>query len=229
MEQNNRNTKRITKKIPIRFGRSFPKNIGYIKDLSIEGVALVGRVTYQPETNLDMSIGDESRPILIRGMVKWVREFEPVKNFTKTIIRKPEMGVQFLEKPRQYMELLEGIIEEFTENRRDTRVEMTLKVTYDSPKKLYEEYTHNISMGGMFIMTTDVPKLNSIVKVNILLGDILKVIHAEAKVVHVVDTDTARKMSTLPGIGVQFTHFKPGDKEALTSYINSLRNIIEED
>jgi uncharacterized protein (TIGR02266 family) len=66
------------------------------------------------------------------------------------------------------------------------------------------EYAANISAGGVFVHTENPPPLKTIVQVEMELPGSDTAVPARGIVVHRVTTEDAKKLGTLPGVGVQF-------------------------
>jgi len=134
--------------------------------------------------------------------------------------------VEFSERPKAYLDFLQELLElqESQSNRRETRFEKILKVMFDRPEDLLEQYTQNISLGGLFVVTEAPPSLNSMAEIHIMLPEIMKVVHAEVRVVHLIDRLTAERFGMNPGVGVQFIRFFEDDETLLKSYIEEIKN-----
>ncbi|RJO65526.1 MAG: hypothetical protein C4523_15860 [Myxococcales bacterium] len=215
-----RDQTRVTKRFPVYFGVYEARYLGFIKNLSLGGVAISSKTIYSPGTTLNLLITWDPEPIPLKGAVRWSSDMSQKEERLGAIL---DMGVMFTERHPRYLELLQSAVESFSENRREPRFEKVFRVSFESPRELFEEYTQNISAGGMFVTTEHPTAVNSVIEVHILLMEIQKVAHVEARVVHVVAPEQAKAAGMNPGIGVQFTRFFKDDEKMFLDYINSLK------
>ena len=108
--------------------------------------------------------------------------------------------------------------------RREPRFEKIFRVAFESPNDLLSEYTQNISQGGMFVLTDTPPALGTTVEVNILIPEIMRVIHVNGQVVHILNREDALRLGQKAGIGIQFERFSGPDEIAFSNFIARLKN-----
>ncbi len=228
MTPTSRYNNRISKRIPIHFGTPTPTNLGFIKNLSLKGVAISSRVTYAPLTTIAVRIDHGEYAIPLDGRVRWAVDKKQLQSrMVSDAIVNFDMGIEFINRSDKYLDLLAELVSHFDENRRERRFEMILRVTFETPEEVYQEYTNNISLGGMFIATRNPPQLNTDVDVQLFLGDILELIQVRSRVVHVVSDEMAESTGMNPGIGIQFIKFHGDDETRFQKYIDELKSRFE--
>ncbi len=91
------------------------------------------------------------------------------------------------------------------EKRKDTRFDYTLKIGIINANSMIEEYTRDISKGGMFLKAkSPYPALNSEIKLTISFPEGLGEVRAIGRVVYIIDEKEAIRRKLDPGIGIQF-------------------------
>ena len=221
-----RKHKRISKRYPIYFGEAFPKDMGFIKNLSLGGVAISSKTVYAQKTKLVLRINDDENFIDLQGIVRWCTDLNRIIR-TGTLMR--SMGIEFIDPPSEYTAFLFNLFEGHHENRTSPRFERAFNVILDPSKESIERFAVDISMGGMFIATSDLPQVNTFVEIKILLPDAMKAIRTKARVVHVVDAEKAVALGLNQGFGVQFAEFFDQGREYLDHYVRNLDVPMEED
>ncbi len=211
------------KKMDIYFGDEAPSQHGYIKTLSLNGLEISSSKIFKPETILKLKIPTGKEPIRGEGKVRWADSEKQVSGDAFLA-----MGIKFEKRPENYAEFLEDLPGKADNRRLEPRFEKVFKVEFSRPEELVEEYSHNISKGGMFVVTKVPLELNSIVNIHIHIEDILKIIHAEGQVVHVISESTAKSADEKQGVGIKFKNFFDNDQEIFLQYIHKLKNLIEE-
>jgi len=217
--QNIHQRKLLTRRVPVYFGVAGARNIGFVKSISADGLEITSKYSYDPQTRIDMSISSDNCQADFHGIVSSVRRSQTQE--VPGAIPSSEMNVEVVERPRCYLEFLHDVLEFDIKSRHDKRFEQRLRVSFASSAELLEEYTHNISMGGMFVETGHVLERGALVELSLLVPELMKVLHAEARVVHVVDEGSA-VTGAKKGIGLQFTKFDSEDRKLLENYIRQL-------
>lgn len=221
-DQNRRDTKRLSRRISLRFGPEEPRESGFIKNMSLQGLSMSSRVVFPVHTSLNFDIQASGGTIQAKGVVQWKRD--PPRRLSSDLAGgNGDMGIYLTERPKEYTDLFHDLLEDFREGRREQRFDKVFKVTFENPEEIIEEYTRNISLGGMFIDTDDPPPLHTRVELKLLIGDIMKLIHIETKVVHVVDEELSKNIGMGPGVGLQIVQFFGDGEKTLKDYVESLK------
>ncbi len=214
---------RLSKRLPVRYGPDTPRFIGFMKNLSAKGAAIIGKVVFSSASRLQIEVDYRGKPLALTGRVCWSSDADEAKRqLVSGSMVMHSMGVEFIERPADYLDFLEMLVESQKESRCEKRCDIILRVTFDSAAELLEEYTNNISMGGTFITCLTPPVLNSSIEVHLFIAEELEVIHVESRVVHVVTPEMSERIGLNPGVGVQFTRFFNDDEAKLKAYIDSL-------
>lgn len=108
--------------------------------------------------------------------------------------------------------------------RKAPRVPARVKVRFQSKNAFLQEYSQNISCGGMFIQTKAKPEPRSRVELTIELPDTGEQVKVLAEVVHVLSPDKAEILNgdSVPGVGIQFIEFMEDGGEKLQQYVKKL-------
>ena len=214
-----RSQSRIPRRHSVQFGTDRADHIGFIKNLSLDGMAISAKIIFRPQTELLLLIPQKPVAIEFCGEVRWSSH----KRNPGPLETVMEMGLLLTKKGDDYLEFMQQMMETQREVRREPRFEKVFRVAFESPRDLLAEYTQNISQGGMFVLTDTPPALNSTVEVNLLIPDIMRVVHVEGKVVHILTRADAERLGLRPGIGVQFSSFSGDDQVAFNTFIARLK------
>jgi Tfp pilus assembly protein PilZ len=91
------------------------------------------------------------------------------------------------------------------ERRKDNRFDYTIMIRVDDADFITEEFTKNISKGGMFLKTTSpYPALSSDIKLTIHFPEGLGEVKTIGRVVYKIEEEEAARRKLDPGIGIQF-------------------------
>lgn len=112
-----------------------------------------------------------------------------------------------------------------TRGRKDQRYRATLKVGFRSPEHFIQEYTKDISKGGIFIATDKPLPVGSRVELVLSLPGSVREVKVSGEIVHVVNGEQAGRagFDRAAGMGVQFTEFEQGGQQLLDAYVGSLQ------
>jgi uncharacterized protein (TIGR02266 family) len=213
-----RREKRLPRRFPVRYGVAEPRETGFIKNLSRSGVAVTGRVLFDPHIALKLLLQAPGLQVPLDGVVRWRTEE------LATRLGQGSMGVMFRDISDEYVRLLEQLIDQMGEHRREPRIDQELKVMFDEPRRLLDEYTQNISKGGIFVKTPEVLKENSLVQVKIVLLDRFEEVRVEGVVRFAMDAQRAQQLNAMAGMGVEFLDFaSAADRERFHAYIEELK------
>jgi len=109
----------------------------------------------------------------------------------------------------------------FTQNREHARERIKIKIQYKSIERLREDWTENISFGGMFIRSDKPLPIQTPVEVSLTLPDHEKTLILAAEVVRTIDTREAGEHGLKPGFALEFHDFVKM-KEELAGIIGRL-------
>jgi len=115
-------------------------------------------------------------------------------------------------------------METSSDGRRDSpRVKVRLKVRFKSSEAFINEYTHNISKGGIFIRTSKPCRLRDRVELVLIVPEDGSEIHTLGEVIHVVAPEDAREQMPA-GMGIQILELKKEDQARIEKYIEERLN-----
>ena len=219
-----RKHKRINKRFPVYFGSDEPKFVGFAKDISLSGLQIASKTIFHPPSMLNILIRGDGEEISVTGIVQWATDTKRMASMGNL---NQSMGIELVEPSEQYVDFLLKSIEKFSERRDEPRFGKEFKVVFGDAEKLVESYTQDISIGGMFVLSDDPPKLNSTIELSLVLPNTMNVIRVQCRVVHVVDDELAKSMGMNKGFAVQFVDFKEDDKRILDEYVAEMKRRME--
>ncbi len=202
----------------VLFGPEVPSLSGSVKNLSLKGMCISADTLFDPDIKLKVLIPVQKKRVMMEGRVCWSGNDLGVHDLGA----RKDLGLEILHRDGKYLNLIENVIEGFQEFAHSPGTRHVLRVAFPTQRDLAIEYEQNIRHGGMFVRTRNPPPINTVVALHLVLVDLLKVIHAEAKVVHVINTEMAELLHASPGVGVEFIRFHDGGQRAIRDYIASL-------
>jgi uncharacterized protein (TIGR02266 family) len=107
------------------------------------------------------------------------------------------------------------------ELRRHVRIPSDFPVTFEAENAVYQGRSFSLSSGGIFIITTDLPRVKTLIKLRFWLPSAERIIQCTGQVVwrkeHLPDSIFTHP----PGIGVAFLDIKEDDRTTICDYISS--------
>lgn len=131
----------------------------YLKDRPHGGLVVSTTSPVQVDDVIDLKVWlrREDLYLVIRGVVLWCRSKS---------LRAKEVGIGFFKHEAEKREMLlrhTKVLGRESQTRQDSRLNATIKVMYQTPLDYAIDTTKNLSNGGMFIYSTRLPPLNSII------------------------------------------------------------------
>ncbi|MGM0578527.1 MAG: TIGR02266 family protein [Myxococcota bacterium] len=104
------------------------------------------------------------------------------------------------------------------DRRRHERRPYEVDVSFESDHNFYTAFTENISSGGLFVATRDIPAIGSRFPLTFTLPTLDRPITVECEVrwQRLEQLDSADSM---PGVGVRFLDLGPEEREAVNAFI----------
>ena len=109
---------------------------------------------------------------------------------------------------------------DWNERRKSERVDLLVRVTYQSVDELFSEFARNINEGGVFIETDSPMEPGSLVGLQFKLPGSDEVIEVEGLVVR---TSHGEEAGEAPGIGIEFGDLNSGARQRIDDLIRRLR------
>ena len=98
---------RRTKRIEVRFGPEQPTDLGFTIDVSETGLFVKSNTVYPPDTRLVLELSLPDRRVLsLRGRVMWAKRVPPQ---LARLLRKAGMGVELIDPPPEYLNLIQSL------------------------------------------------------------------------------------------------------------------------
>ena len=104
------------------------------------------------------------------------------------------------------------------ERRRTRRVPVQIQIQYKTADGFFQDYVRNLSLGGIFIETSNPLPMNTKLKVEFCLPEMSEPITADGVVVHTLRVGTTRNPS-VSGMGIRFSELEPSSKQMLEAYL----------
>ena len=108
------------------------------------------------------------------------------------------------------------------ERRKHPRVPVRIRIQYRVADQFFTDYIQNLSLGGIFVETTDPLPVHTALKVQFSLPSLEKPIVADGVVVHRVEI-SGGKSRAASGMGIRFSQLDEGSKRTLEAYIQKLQ------
>src|SRR5258706_421597 len=99
------------------------------------------------------------------------------------------------------------------------RVGAEFKVRYQRLEQFLEEYTTDLSRGGMFLATTNYQPNNTIIQCVLHLPGGHGEVRVIGRVAHVLDEATAKACGRRAGMGIEFLDVPREDADRLAGYL----------
>ncbi|MGB9735980.1 MAG: PilZ domain-containing protein [bacterium] len=112
------------------------------------------------------------------------------------------------------------------ERRKHKRSKIKVMIDYLNGSDIEVGYTKDISLGGMFIETTNIPEKDSVVFVDFYLPGVRKKLKLKGRVVW-SSNGSGQSYSTRPGIGIEFMDLSDENKNNLNIGIKNIRGDYE--
>ena len=107
-----------------------------------------------------------------------------------------------------------------SERRKSERVDLLVRVTYQSVDELFSEFARNINEGGLFIETDTPKELGTSLTLQFMLPGGDDVIEVGGTVVRMSNGD---EVGEVPGMGVEFGDLNSGARECINDLVRRLR------
>jgi len=104
----------------------------------------------------------------------------------------------------------------YGERRRHPRILRPVEVNYSVGNEFYSEHTVSLSMGGLYVKTSNPPKIGSIFLLDFTLPDFDHSFKIRGKVIWKKFTEDNNGP---PGMGIKFMDAREDDKKALLQYL----------
>ncbi|MDP8256637.1 MAG: PilZ domain-containing protein [Candidatus Alcyoniella australis] len=215
-----RRQKRLSKRFPVHFGVADAAHLGFAKNVSLGGLELSAKTVYHADTLLTLEVAIADEPIRTKGIVRWVTRADALARMSGISL---SMGVELTVRPDEYVDAVLNLANVYEDGRQQSRFSKIFKVIFESPRELMEQYTQDISMGGIFVISDEPPPIDTLVDLQLIIAETMQTIRAEGVVVHVVDQQMVQRYGLNPGFGVQFVKFHDEGEKLLAEYIKQLK------
>ena len=192
--------------------------MGFTIDLSSGGLGISGKKGLKPPAKLEIDLAAPGGHVTLNGQVRWCQRV------ARGHVYVFEMGVQILERNQLYIDLLEHLINESeSKDHQLGDFHEDLSVTFETQGELLREYDQNMVQDGIFIPTEASFNPMQDVQFTIHLLEVMRVIHAEGRVVFVADEAYAAQTGGKPGVALQILRYYFDDQALLESFVTDAR------
>ena len=109
---------------------------------------------------------------------------------------------------------------EFGERRKSKRVDLLVRVTYQTVDELFSEFARNINEGGIFIETDTPQEPGSTVTLQFKLPGSDELIEVKGTVVR---SAVESESNELPGMGIEFGDLNASSRQRINEIVRRLR------
>jgi len=189
-------------------------------NLSTEGLCLHTDVIFRTEqqVELGLEVPDWENALVLSTEVRWVREVSPLLEPIWTY----EVGLQVLQPPPLFLDLVEQYSRRFLDQRDDPRFPQELRVQLNGPGTWEMSFASNIGRRGLFIRTRQPVPPGSLVELQLYLPGLDKPVPMRAEVVHLVSAEKAVLVGSEPGIGVRLGSVPEWARESYLAFLRTL-------
>jgi len=138
------------------------------------------------------------------------------------------MGIQILELKEEDQKKIENFIGSKLKREPDpesmrvhARVEKRLRVKFENREALADEYTHNISQGGIFISTSKPQPVGEPITIVLIHPETGQELLLHGEVARIVPPEDAKRLNSQPGMGIKFRDLVPPVMLQIDSFIRS--------
>ncbi|MEW6440733.1 MAG: TIGR02266 family protein [bacterium] len=107
------------------------------------------------------------------------------------------------------------------ERRKHPRVPTRIQIRYQAADQFFTDYIHNLSLGGIFVETSDPLPVNTTLKVQFCLPAMNKPIVADGVVVRSIQGGGTN--SGIRGMGIRFSDLDERSRHAVERYVAKAR------
>ena len=108
-------------------------------------------------------------------------------------------------------------------NRGSTRIDLEVEVSFESEHNFYTGFSQNISGGGLFVSTSALQPIGSLINIRFKLATHQSPVEVEAIVRWI------RDMKDTSGMGLQFTRLTDDARQAIDAFIGQRDAIFYDD
>ncbi|MCC6160438.1 MAG: PilZ domain-containing protein [Deltaproteobacteria bacterium] len=220
-----RQNPRILYHVPVAFGPDDPTSVGFTRNLSLGGMEIASRFVFETNTALRLTIESDPDDLRTVGTVRWTTSLGHLDDAARDFYERHytrSMGIQLLDPPPAWPELVRQVSETPEGPRRTPRFRKVYRVNVRSMNQLLEMFTDDISRGGLFVLSDKPPALGAFVSVEVVVPETMRVLRADGRVVHHLPRELADALGRNAGFGVEFVDFAGTDREVLEGYIDHL-------
>lgn len=109
------------------------------------------------------------------------------------------------------------------ERRKHPRVPVRIRIQYRVADQFFTDYIQNLSLGGIFVETTNPLPVRTALKVQFALPSMEEPIVADGVVVHRVEIGKGNSKAP-SGMGIRFSQLDERNKRALEIYLQKLQH-----
>ena len=109
---------------------------------------------------------------------------------------------------------------EFDDRRKSERIDLVVRVTYQTVDELFSEFARNINDGGIFIETESPQEIGSTIQLQFKLPGNETPIEVTGTVVRTSDGSSSEEQ---PGMGIEFGDLGSDHREQINKLIRQLR------
>ena len=106
------------------------------------------------------------------------------------------------------------------ERRRERRVPVQIQIQYNTVDGFFQDYIRNLSLGGIFIETAKPLPMNTKLRVEFCLPEMVDPITADGIVVHTLHVGRTKNPG-VSGMGIRFSELEASSRQMLEAYLRT--------
>ncbi len=196
---------------------------GFMYNLSNEGMEIRSRARLQMKDEVAVHIlSPENQTFHYLSEVRWWRPAVGSK-LAKGLFR---YGLLHLAVDPGHDDLLDLLKDNPERRTISKRIEVELPVEIEGNLDIRQSITQNVSADGMFLHIEDAPPpyKGETIRLRFEIPETGIQIHTEAKVVHVLQSATAKRLELIPGIGLRLLDMEEPLRRALKEYVDTYKD-----
>jgi Tfp pilus assembly protein PilZ len=213
--------KRIAKNLLAKVTAENTEFFAYVQDVAKNGLGFMCNREMDVGVSIDLSLNVPGKASMeLKGKIVWMRKLPSLAK------NKFQYGMMVDEKPDEYDEYVDALVQRQYERRAHPRFQAVLEVKNDDVLDLLDAATENVSAAGLYIRTGRPLTLGGQYEMALSGEDLEKPLLCIGEVVNVFQCEPD-EMDHPYGAGVKIISFVGDDKERFTDYIRKLEKLYQ--
>jgi len=106
----------------------------------------------------------------------------------------------------------------YSEKRKEQRIPVRIRIQYETTDRFFQDYIRNLSLGGIYIQTSNPLPENTQLKIQLCLPEMKKPLVVDGVVVHALP-GLSNNGSPESGMGIRFSTLDGASKQIIEDYL----------